>query len=285
MIIDFHTHVGTVVNKSVDDLLHSMDKSRIDKSVIIAGDVVGLTNEELIKILDKHPDRFYGVLAVYPQNILYMVDGKNLSGKSQSDLIYLNNDLSHPAVLGMKFYTGYHHYFPNDDRIKHYFHLLKNKNKIAIFHCGDTYSVNKMAKLRYAQPIYVDDLATDFPEVKIVIAHMGYPSHRDTAEVIYKNSNVYTDVSGFVYERFTDRDYKKFKKILEDINFIIDDNLFAERLLFGTDYPISNQESYIDALEDLKIEREFLKLEFRQFFRNITNNTEKFVNSVLERKE
>jgi hypothetical protein len=56
MIIDFHTHVGKIVNSSVEDLLRSMDKAKIDHSVIISGDdVVGLNRHELMDILDMYP--------------------------------------------------------------------------------------------------------------------------------------------------------------------------------------------------------------------------------------
>src|SRR5271169_877085 len=86
------------------------------------------------------------------------------------------------------------------------------------------------------------DPAVDFPRLKIVIAHMGYPWHRDAAEVVYKNRNVYADISGFVYGDFQREDTIKFKRTLDQF---IDVAGSAEKLLFGSDWPISNQDSYM----------------------------------------
>lgn len=250
MIIDIHTHIGNIVNKSIDDLLLSMDEAKIDKSVIIAGDVVGLTNENLIKILDKHSDRFFGIIAAEPLELDIKLDYI-----AQIQLNDYEKLLNHSSVIGAKFYTGYRHYYPNDPRAELLFPLLEEKNKVAVFHLGDTYCVHNGAKLKYAQPIHIDDVATDWPDLKIVMAHFSYPWHRDAAQIMYKNKNVYADVSGFVYGEFKEKDIKNFKKVLEEVESVYDNNW--DRVLFGTDWPISNQKSYCNTLEDLGLLKTF----------------------------
>lgn len=264
MIIDFHTHVGKIVNSSVEELLRSMDKAKIDRSVIISGDdVVGLNRLELMDILNMYPHRFYGVIGVSPEKI-----------KTEKKINMLFELLKHNQVLGYKFYVGYEHYYPNDIKnftacyethdINYYgnniynqhpngsqeilFDKLEKTNKFAMFHTGDTYCACKKAKLKFAHPLNIDDLATDRPNLKIIMAHLGYPWHRDAAEVMYKNKNVYADVSGFVYGDFTPKDKENFKLMMEEY-LRINDN--CDRLLLGTDFPISNQLSYIDTLKEL----------------------------------
>lgn len=272
MIIDFHTHIGKIINKSEDDLLYSMDRAKIDKSVIFAGDVCGLTNNELIDILDKHPnsDRFLGVIAVYPHNFCYMNNGVDLSVLSQMEMAVYYQLLKHPKIIGVKFYTGYHHYYANDDKVYKILKVVKGLNKIAIFHTGDTYNISKTAKLKYAQPLTIDEIAVDFPDLKIVIAHMGYPWHRDTAEVLYKNENVYTDVSGFVYGNFKNKDITNLQKVLKEIEMVYDNNW--DRFLFGTDWPISNQNAYCSVLgENLGLLKTF------------NTNTVKLIDTILNK--
>jgi len=74
------------------------------------------------------------------------------------------------------------------------------------------------------------------PQLKIVIAHMGYPWVADAAEVCYKNKNVYTDTSGFVYGTFTKNDEALFKDILRTYTAIAGS---LDKVLFGTDWPLS----------------------------------------------
>lgn len=70
-----------------------------------------------------------------------------------------------------------------------------------IIHTGDTYS--RTAKVRMAHPLLVDDVAVDYPDVKFVMCHLGNPWFQDAAEVLYKNDNVYADISGLTLGEFT----------------------------------------------------------------------------------
>jgi Predicted metal-dependent hydrolase of the TIM-barrel fold len=159
-------------------------------------------------------------------------------------------------LVGIKFYTGYQHYYPfdlydpNADRpvSAHYHNPLQICSELqipAIFHCGDCLCSYKQSKLKYAHPLNIDEPATDYDDVNFIIAHMGYPWHRDAAQVCYKNSNVYADVSGFVYGNFQSGDKNKFKQTLLEFLDIAEPN----KLLFGSDWPISNQDSYLEALD------------------------------------
>ncbi len=101
------------------------------------------------------------------------------------------------------------------------------------------------AKLKYAHPLGIDDVATDFPTTRIVIAHMGYPWHRDAAEVCYKNDNVFADVSGFVYGEFGYTEAQHFKCVMDEFIEVAGG---SRQLLFGSDWPISDQTSYTATL-------------------------------------
>jgi uncharacterized protein len=72
-----------------------------------------------------------------------------------------------------------------------------------MIHTGDTYSPT--GRVKYSHPLHVDDVAVDYPKVRFVICHLGNPWFRDCMEVVYKNDNVYTDMSGLTLGDFTDR--------------------------------------------------------------------------------
>lgn len=229
MIIDCHTHIGINkhINASVEDLLISMDKAEIDQALVYAAPIAGIENEDLVKAISKHRNRLHPVFACGP----YIGP------------IHILDIAKNEGAVGIKFYTGYDHYEPYD--VYRHIEHLSDLNIPMIFHMGDTLKSVKSARLRYAQPLVIDDIASDYPEITFVIAHMGYPWHIDTAAVCHKNDNVYTDISGFVYGSFKDSEIELFNKTITDFVNITES---YDKLLFGTDFPISNQLSYINSI-------------------------------------
>lgn len=229
MKIDCHTHIGRNehINATVDQLLRSMDDAGIEKSLVFAGSINDCPNDYLAEQIAPHKDRLKGVAYYDPQ-------------VNCSELKSIIEDNQFVAV---KFYTGYDHYFPNE--VWYVLELCKELNIPAIFHCGDCLNSIKCAKLKYSHPLNIDEVAVDFPNVKFVIAHMGNPWIIDTAEICYKNENVYTDMSGFVYGSFTHNDYLTFRKYVSQF---LEVNGGFDKLLFGSDWPISNQKSYVNTI-------------------------------------
>ena len=120
-----------------------------------------------------------------------------------------------------------------------------------MIHTGDTY--NPKGKLRFAHPLNVDDVAVDNPTLKLVICHIGNPWIRDCMEVVYKNKNVYADISGLVLGDFKSH-FKKF--MLQQVKEMI---LYAGEpryLLYGTDWPICRMRTYLQFVNGLGLNPE-----------------------------
>ena len=238
MIIDCHTHLGRNehISARVDELLKSMDEAAVDKALVFAGDLNNLTTAEMLEEIKLHRDRLYGV-AAWDFDYRYKHRDADMFEQENNLLrLYESKD-----IVAVKFYTGYYHKMPSE------MELLWRLNEVgcpAIFHCGDCLNSVKCAKLKYAHPLNIDDVAVDYPNMNFIIAHMGYPWHRDAAEVCYKNANVYADVSGFVYGKFTPDDFTKFRKVINEFKDIAP----MDKLLFGTDWPISDQSSYVSIM-------------------------------------
>lgn len=143
-------------------------------------------------------------------------------------------------VRALKAYLGYLHFAPDHPGYRPYYELAGRFGVPVIFHTGDTYS--SMAKLRYAHPLGVDDVAVDHPKTRFVLAHLGNPWLTDAAEVIYKNLNVWADLSGLVIGDAASFTAAERQETLQEAR----DGLrkafrYAERpnrFLFGSDWPL-----------------------------------------------
>ena len=241
MIIDCHTHLGRNdhIRASVDELLHSMDGAKIDKALVFAGELNDITTSQMLEEIKNHKDRLMGVASwdtEYRQ--------KHRAALAFEQVDRLIDLYKAKEIVAVKFYTGYDHFYPREVGGE----VLWRMNEVgcpAIFHSGDCLNSVKCAKLKYAHPLHIDEVAVDFPKMNFIIAHMAYPWVKDAAEVCYKNANVYSDISGFVYGEFEGIDKIKFQRTLQEFLSVAG----SDKLLFGTDWPISNQHSYVEALD------------------------------------
>lgn len=239
MIIDCHTHIGRNdhINATPAQLLKSMDVAGIDKALVFASKLADCPNEWMLEQVKPHRDRLLPVAAAtLPGN--NMSDIQQEAGKLSG--LYRAGD-----IVAVKFYTGYDHYYPSDRLIEDYLMSLEDVGCPAIFHSGDCLNSVKSAKLKYAHPLHIDEVAVDYPGMNFIIAHMGFPWIKDAAEVCHKNDNVYADISGFVYGEFKFLEEVAFERAINEFLSIAPSN----KLLFGTDYPISNQKSYTTTLD------------------------------------
>jgi len=160
-------------------------------------------------------------------------------GHDRAFLKLVEDELKRLRVVALKGYLGYLHFEPNHPGYRAYYDLAARYRIPVFFHTGDTYS--PYAKLKFAQPLLVDEVAVDHPQTNFILAHVGNPWMMDAAAVIYKNLNVWCDLSGlmvgdedaFVAERQETR---------EDIGRLVRQAFrYAERptrFLYGSDWPL-----------------------------------------------
>jgi predicted TIM-barrel fold metal-dependent hydrolase len=154
--------------------------------------------------------------------------------------------LAAKRVRALKGYLGYLHYAPDHAGYRPYYQLAERHQIPFIFHTGDTYS--PCAKLRYAQPLLVDEVAVDHPNVKFVLAHLGNPWLTEAAEVVYKNVNVWADLSGHVVGDADSFTAEERQESLEEARHALRRAFrYAERpnrFLYGSDWPLAPMASY-----------------------------------------
>lgn len=259
MIIDAHTHIGKWQTTSsfeqvLGQLSNQMKEAGVDKSLIIAW----IKNDENFN--------------VSTNKLIELIEGKNnfraigsvdLENYGPADTDRLEGWLKEKKIVGIKFYLGYQHVYPYEERCRPIYELCLKYNVPAVFHTGDTLAGGvSNPKLKYSHPIHVDEVAVDFPNLKIVVAHLGNPWLIDCAEILYKNKNVYADISGLVIGDDLGSNYGDLmrNRIKELVAYAGD-----TKLLYGTDWPLAPMAPYIKFAKSLGLSLEGLE---RLFYKN-----------------
>jgi predicted TIM-barrel fold metal-dependent hydrolase len=184
-----------------------------------------------------------------------VVAGFTIDNHTHEDLKNYKQWLKDDIIKGIKLYCGYEHYYPYDERYQVVYDMCIEFGCPIMIHTGDVFS--QRAKVKYSHPLNIDDIAVDNPELKIVMCHIGNPWITDCQEILYKNKNVYADISGLIVGDFTISGRTHYaNKIKEILNYVDD----PHRLLYGSDWPISNMKSYIDFVQKLEFDEKSFDL-------------------------
>lgn len=245
LIVDAHTHLNNYheqqavsVQESLQRLLATMEKNKVDYALVLTS----------YKVSEHRPSTREVVTAVADISNVFVVAGISYLNYRERDLREIAEFLEDGRVKGLKLYPGYEPFYPWDKRCQVVFDLCKEYDVPLMVHSGDTYTPG--GRLKYAHPLEIDELAVDHPEMKIVICHLGNPWLRDCMEVIYKNKNVYADISGLVLGDFDSKFERWLKREFDEVLLYVGD---PRRLLYGTDWPISNMETYLDFMAKLNL--------------------------------
>lgn len=151
-------------------------------------------------------------------------------------------------VKALKAYLGYLHVAPDHAGYRPWYELAERHKVPVVFHTGDTYSPR--AKVRFAHPLGVDDVAVDHPKVRFVLAHLGNPWLTDAAEVVYKNMNVWADLSGLVVgdaeELAAEERQEAIRDLIEAVRRALRYAERPNRFLYGSDWPLAPMVAYRD---------------------------------------
>ena len=146
----------------------------------------------------------------------------------------------------LKVYLGYTHRFAHDARYHALYRLAEKYDVPVVFHTGDTYS--SKGKLKYADPLTIDEVAVDFPNTTFVIAHLGNPWTRVAAEVAYKNPNVYVEASALLIGDLSQISEEGIERYLvEPLRWAFGYMEDPKKLMFGTDWPLTGMKDTIEA--------------------------------------
>jgi uncharacterized protein len=195
--------------------------------------------EDLIPLLSYNPERFKLMANLNPHLHFPVVDEL----ERQIEL----------GAVGLKVHPVHGSFAPNDRMLYPAYAYCERQGFPVVFHCGT--SVFPGSTNRYADPALIEDVARDFPDLTIVLAHGGRGWWYDAAAFItLMRPNVWIEVSGLPPHRLPDY-YRNF-----------DFERLAPKMIFGTDWPgVPGPGSNAQAIVTLDLERETLE---RIFYKN-----------------
>lgn len=244
MIIDCHTHL----NRYTPDLPRTLDERHAQLRAEM--DAHGIVYALVLTSYDVTADRpsTADTLAALERDPRLGVVAGIRHAHLGGDLPELREMLQARRIRALKLYPGYEPFRVTDASLRPVYALAAEFGVPVMIHTGDTYDPG--THVRLAHPLDVDDLAVEHREVRFVMCHVGNPWLMDAAEVLYKNPNVFGDISGFTLGEFQPRFELLMTRKLNDLVAYVND---PAKLMFGTDWPISSIRSYLDFVRRLEL--------------------------------
>jgi uncharacterized protein len=195
-----------------------------------------IANEEVAEVAAEHSDVLIPFASIDP--------AKGKMGVREARRL-----IEDYGVRGFKFHPSSQGFYPNDRKAYALYEVIAAAKLPALFHTGQTgvgagVPGGLGIRLKYSNPIYVDDVAADFPDMPIILAHPSFPWQDEALAVATHKPTVYIDLSGWSPKYFP-------QNLVQYSN-----TLLKERVLFGSDYPVITPDRWIADFEKLPIKPE-----------------------------
>jgi len=199
-------------------------------TVSTSGDEPVPSNEELAEQAAAHSDVIVPFASIDP--------ARGKAGVRQARRL-----VEEHGVRGFKFHPSTQAFSPDDPGVFDLYEVIAEHGLVALFHSGQT-GVGAGApggggvRLRYSNPMLVDEVAARFPEMRIILAHPAFPWQDEALAVAMHKQNVYLDLSGWSPKYFP-------PQLVQYAN-----TLLRHKVLFGSDFPLITPERWMDDFAD-----------------------------------
>lgn len=161
------------------------------------------------------------------------------------------------GVRGFKFHPSLQAFEPNDPAYYRLYSKLEELGLPVVFHTGQTgigagLAGGRGIKLRYSDPMLIDDVAADFPGLTIILAHPSVPWQDSAISMATHKANVYIDLSGWLPKYFP-------PQLVAAAN-----RQLRHKVLFGSDYPVISPDRWMASFAELDMRDEVLPLIMKQ---------------------
>ncbi|WP_409345137.1 amidohydrolase family protein [Paenibacillus sp. MBLB4367] len=249
MIFDCHTHLfgpGQVGGPTFEALNriwgngkqliatpedHWKQYENADGAIVLAVDApatgIVVPNEYVAEYVSKHPGKLFGFASVDPN-------------KPHADRL-LEHAIREYRLSGLKLGPIYQNFYPGD---KKHFSLYAKANELNIpilWHQGTSYVPE--GYLDASRPADLDPISRAFPELKMIIAHMGHPWMEECICIVRKNKNMYMDLSTLMA-----RPWQFYNAMVLAMEYGV-----LDKILFGTDFPLFTVQQTIDSLRNVNV--------------------------------
>ena len=249
MIIDVHSHVWRYPDHFNDDFRQQAKRARagveVDltvrfedyaklsvpdvRTIVFGGKArlsgVWVDDRYVADCVARHPDQLIGFLSVDPTQ-----DGWQRELHDGHEVL---------GLRGIKLLSMYAGFRPDDERLDPLWTYATERRLPVLLHTGTTFVAQ--APLECTLPRHLDRVATRFPEVKLILAHLGHPYEGECVAVIRKHPNAYADISALHY-----RPFQFYHSLM-----LVQEYGVWDKLLFGTAFPFTSVKATLDGLRSL----------------------------------
>lgn len=157
--------------------------------------------------------------------------------------------VEHYGVRGFKFHPQYQEFWPNDKAAYPLYEVIAEARLPALFHTGHSGMGTGLRggggiRLKYGNPMPIDDVAVDFPDMPIVLAHPSWPWTEEALSICLHKPQVYIDLSGWSPKYFP-------PQLVQFAN-----TQLRHKVLFGSDYPLITPDRWLKDFEQLEMREE-----------------------------
>ncbi|GLW11935.1 4-hydroxyphenyl-beta-ketoacyl-CoA hydrolase [Microtetraspora sp. NBRC 13810] len=200
------------------------------------GDEPVPSSEEIAEVAAEHADAVIPFASVDP-------------GRGKAGVRLARRLIEEYGVAGFKFHPSAQGFFPDDPAVYPLYEVIAEHRLPALFHTGQTgigagTRGGGGIRLKYSNPLHLDDVAVDFPDMPIVLAHPSFPWQEEALAVALHKPQVYIDLSGWSPKYFP-------PLLVQYAN-----TLLKDKVLFGTDFPLLTPERWMADLEKTAIRDE-----------------------------
>ena len=199
-----------------------------------------ISNEEIAKFANDNDDIMLAFASIDPH-------------KSKFGAIEARRMIEDYGVKGFKFHPPIQNFHPHDRMAWPIYEVIAEYGLPAIFHTGHSGMGTGMRggggiRLKYGQPMMVDDVAVDFPDMKIILAHPSWPWTDESLSMALHKENVFIDLSGWSPKYFP-------KQVIHYAN-----TQLKHKMLFGSDFPLIKPDKWMDAAKDAGFREEVMPM-------------------------
>ena len=185
--------------------------------------ITPIPNEEIIDAAVQNPDVIVPFASVDP---------------ARPDALDRVRQAAAAGARGFKFHPNLQAFFPNDERAYPLYDAIAEAGVPALFHSGHSGIGTGVPggggfRLKYSNPMCLDDVAADFPELQIVLAHPSFPWQDEAISVCLHKANVWIDLSGWSPKYFP-------PQLVQYAN-----TQLRTKVLFGSDYPLITPDRWL----------------------------------------
>lgn len=232
----------------LDAYLRKMDRAGIDRALMIAvraGDLkirgsFEITYERVAEVCSAWPHRFSGLAGVDPF-------------RGMQGIYDLEHAVKELGFVGAHLYPHWFGLAPNDRRYYPYYSKCCELDIPIMMQVGHNLVYSRERRLpSVGRPITLDDVAIDFPELKLIGIHIGVPWTDEMISMAWKHENVFIGVDAYAPKHWP-------PQLVHYLN-----SYGREKVLFGTDWPVIDPERAVEEIEALGLRPESQRLLMRE---------------------